>query len=244
MPMGALLQEPAAVYMRTILIQIDAGQTQGFPGAPPAVTPTAPHSASSRVAAPRWRKVSVVSTRGFTGGFVTYLFDGTRISVPSMSSRPQDSFNYDRIEVLKGPASVLFGEGGIGGAVNSVPKRPDRSQSGSEALIAVGALGSLRLGVGSGGAIDTGGAWRLDVSHNRSDGWVDRNRSELSHLTSGVSFAVNPRLKLEASLDLLHDDIASYWGTPLMPRLFAGQPTDVVSTTDDRVVDRRTIETN
>jgi iron complex outermembrane receptor protein len=187
---------------------------------------------------------SVVSTRGFTGGFVTYLFDGTRISVPSMSSRPQDSFNYDRIEVLKGPASVLFGEGGIGGAVNFVPKRPDRSQSGSEALIAVGALGSLRLGVGSGGVIDTGGAWRLDVSHNRSDGWVDRNRSELSHLTSGVSFEVNPRLKLEASLDLLHDDIASYWGTPLIPRLFAGQPTDVVSTTDDRVVDRRTIATN
>jgi iron complex outermembrane receptor protein len=187
---------------------------------------------------------SVASTRGFTGGFLTYLFDGSRVSVPSMSSRPQDTFNYERIEVLKGPASVLFGEGGIGGAVNFVAKRPDRNRSGTEALVALGSLDALRLGVGSGGAFGPIGAWRIDLSHNRSDGWVDRNRTELTHLTSGVAFDVSSALRLDVSLDILRDDIDAYWGTPLVPRAFAAEPTDVVATADDRVIDRRTIKIN
>ena len=37
---------------------------------------------------------------------------------------PFDTWGIDRIEVLKGPSSVLCGEGGIGGAINIIPKAP------------------------------------------------------------------------------------------------------------------------
>jgi len=186
----------------------------------------------------------VASTRGFHSGFLTYLFDGSRVGVPSMTSRPQDSFHYERIEVLKGPASVLHGEGGIGGAVNFVTKRPDRRRIGSEALLGVGSRNSLRVAAGRGGLLGATGAWRLDLSHQRGDGWVQRSRSELSHLTSGVAFDLSPAWKLEMSLDLLHDDMQGYWGTPLVPRAVAAEPTAAVSTADDRVVDRRLARTN
>jgi iron complex outermembrane receptor protein len=187
---------------------------------------------------------SVVSTRGFTGGFVSYLFDGDRVSTASMSSRPQDSFNYDRIEVLKGPASVLFGEGGIGGAVNFVAKRPDRNRGRSEALFSYGSYESLRAGVGTGGALGSG-AYRIDVSHNRrGDGWVDRTGQQLTHLTSGLNFNLTSKLALDLSFDYLQDDIESYWGTPLVPLAFATEASGAVTDAGGRVLDRRIARNN
>jgi len=186
----------------------------------------------------------IASTRGFTGGFITYLFDGGRVSTPTMSNRPQDSFNYERIEVLKGPASVLYGEGGIGGAVNFVPKQADRRSPGTEALLSYGSFGSVRAGVGTGGVLGEAGAYRFDFSHNRSKGWVERTDSKSDHLTAAVSFALAPAVKLDLSLDYLRDDIGAYFGTPLVPRAFAAEPTDVVSDSAGRVIDRRLARTN
>ena len=186
----------------------------------------------------------IASTRGFTGGFITYLFDGARVSTPTMSNRPQDSWNYERIEVLKGPSSVLFGEGGIGGAVNFVPKQPNRNAAGAEALLSYGSYGAVRAGFGLGGAVGETGAYRLDLSHNQSDGWIERTGQKSDHLTAAVDFALLPSLKLGLSVDYLKDDIHAYWGTPLVPASFAAEPTNVVSDSAGRVIDRRLARTN
>ena len=37
---------------------------------------------------------------------------------------PYDTWSAQRIEVLRGPASVLYGEGAIGGAINVISKQP------------------------------------------------------------------------------------------------------------------------
>lgn len=187
----------------------------------------------------------LASTRGFSGGFLTYLFDGVRISTPTMSSRPQDSWNYERIEVLKGPASVLYGEGGIGGAVNFVSKQPDRNNPGSEALLSYGSFNTSRAAIGSGGALGENAAYRFDFSHQQSDGHVDRGGQKLDHLTTGVAFAPAPRVKVDLSLDYLRDDVQAYNGTPLVSGSFAGgNATSVVSTSDGRVIDRRMVNRN
>ena len=187
----------------------------------------------------------LASTRGFNGGFLTYLFDGVRISTPTMSSRPQDSWNYERIEVLKGPASVLYGEGGIGGAVNFVSKQPDRRNPGSEALLSYGSFNTSRAAVGNGGALGENAAYRFDVSHQQSDGHVDRAGQKLDHLTTGLAFELAPRIKLDLSLDYLRDDVEAYSGTPLVAASFAGgNATSVVSTSDGRVIDRRMANRN
>ena len=186
----------------------------------------------------------IASTRGFTGGFITYLFDGGRVSTPTMSNRPQDSFNCERIEVLKGPSSVLYGEGGMGGAVNFVPKQAGRKPSGTEVLLSYGSFGSVRAGVGTGGVLGESAAYRVDLSHNQSKGWVERSDSKSDHLTAAVNFALTPVVKLDLSLDYLRDDISAYWGTPLVPVSFAAEPTDVVSDSAGRVIDKRLAHTN
>ncbi|TAG46127.1 MAG: TonB-dependent siderophore receptor [Betaproteobacteria bacterium] len=188
---------------------------------------------------------SVVSTRGFVGGFVTYLFDGDRIATAGMSSRPQDTFNYERIEVLKGPSSVLFGEGGIGGSVNFVTKRPDRSAAGFEGVLAYGSYDSLRAGVGTGGSFGPDSGYRLDFSHQyQGDGWVGRTGHKLSHFTSGVNFKLTPNVSVDFSLDYLNDDVKSYWGTPLIPAAFATEASNAVIDSTGRVLDRRIARNN
>ncbi len=186
----------------------------------------------------------ISSTRGFTAGFLNYLYDGTRVSTPTMSSRPQDTWNYERIEVLKGPASVLFGEGGIGGAINFVTKRADRNNPGQQAMLAYGSFGSLRAGLGAGGTLGQAGAYRVDFSYNRSDGWIDRSAQRLDHLTSSLSFDLSSTLKLDLALDALQDNIQSYWGTPLVPASFASRPTTVVRDSSGRVIDRSLARSN
>lgn len=186
----------------------------------------------------------VASTRGFTGGFITYLFDGGRVSTPTMSNRPQDSWNYERIEVLKGPASVLYGEGGIGGAVNFVPKQPDRQAPGAQALLSYGSHGALRAAVGLGGALGDSGAYRVDYSRNQSDGWRPRSGSRMDHLTGALAFRPAADLRLDLSADWMRDALEADYGVPLVSAAFATEPTGVVSDGAGRVIDRRLTRLN
>lgn len=182
---------------------------------------------------------SVGSTRGFTTGFVSYLFDGSRVGTASMTSRPQDTWNYERVEILKGPASVLYGEGAIGGIVNFVTRRPDRNNPAREAMLSYGSFHTVRAAAGLGTAVGEEGALRLDYSHQQSKGYIERNRQRMDNLTLGYATRLARDVKLELSMDYLHDDALAYQGSVLVPAGFATQPTGVVSDTAGRVLDRR-----
>lgn len=108
-----------------------------------------------------------------------------------MSARTQDTWNYERIEVLKGPASIMYGEGAIGGAINFVTKRPDRSNSVSEALLSYGSFGALRAGFGINRPIGETSAIRIDYSHQQTDGFIDRNKQKYDHLTMAFATALS-----------------------------------------------------
>lgn len=51
--------------------------------------------------------------------------DGMRDIFSYYASITSDPYNFERVEIVRGPASVLFGQGSIGGLVNLVSKRPD-----------------------------------------------------------------------------------------------------------------------
>lgn len=130
----------------------------------------------------------VHSMRGFSSNDISHLHNGIRITSPGMSTRPLDTFNLDRIEVLKGPASVLYGNGALAGAINFVSKKPSRDAVESEFYLSHGSFNTQRVGFGSGG---TTGAenlfYRFDVSQQNSDGYIDRSGFEYKNYseTSG-----------------------------------------------------------
>lgn len=67
--------------------------------------------------------------RGLTGEQILLLMDGIRLNNATTRSGPTqylnlvDPFLVDRIEVLRGPGSVMYGSDALGGVVNVVPRR-------------------------------------------------------------------------------------------------------------------------
>ncbi|KAG1286073.1 hypothetical protein G6F64_014216 [Rhizopus arrhizus] len=122
--------------------------------------------------------LSALSSRGFTdGASVMRLYDGLRQYGGVGITFPFDTWSIERIEVLRGPASVIHGDGAIGGVINIVPKKPSRGAIENEVSVTVGSEDTARLGFGSGGALTPALAYRLDMSGNYSAGWVDRGRN-------------------------------------------------------------------
>ncbi len=69
-----------------------------------------------------------VSLRGSTSSQVLVLLDGTRLNssrdgLVDFSLVPMD--NIDRVEIVRGGASTLYGTGAIGGVINIITKKPD-----------------------------------------------------------------------------------------------------------------------
>ena len=92
--------------------------------------------------------------RGFYN--TVYLIDGVRDERSTINSYPLgDLYNVDRLEVLKGPASVLYGYAATGGVVNITRRVPtDKFTLGAH--IRGGSLGYFDLGTHVGGKIADG----------------------------------------------------------------------------------------
>ncbi len=61
--------------------------------------------------------------------------DGMRDIFSYYASITSDPYNFSRVEIIRGPASVLFGQGSIGGLVNLVSKTPDFDTRGEISLV-------------------------------------------------------------------------------------------------------------
>ena len=188
------------------------------------------------------------SMRGFTNNQIRLLNDGLLTGPANMTSRPRDTWNLDRIEILKGPASVLYGEGAIAGAINFVTKRPVREVQGTETFLSYGSFNTTRAAVGSGGRLGTDKLhYRVDLSYQNSDNFLGVQRAPYTYwnATSALLYDVTSRLSVELSFDLTFDRSKPYFGTPLVPSSFATQGVNgVVSTLDGRTVDRRMLRQN
>ncbi|PIK73457.1 TonB-dependent siderophore receptor, partial [Methylobacterium frigidaeris] len=158
------------------------------------------------------------TARGFAGaGSVQQLYDGTRLYVGAGTvTFPFDTWSAERIEVLRGPASVLYGEGAIGGIINVVPKKPVFVPVG-EARAAIGSDGVARLALDTGGPVGEDLAYRFNLSGNRADGWVkpDGDFRNLA-LSAAVTWRAAPDLSVTLSHDLGANEPARYWGSPLV----------------------------
>lgn len=155
--------------------------------------------------------------RGFVGhGSVLQLVDGVRLfPTAGTISFPTDPWNVERIDVLSGPASVLYGQGSLGGAINIVTKKPsDMTRYDLEA--SYGSDNTIHLAAGAGGPLGDQLAYRADVSYRSSDGWIERGDSD--------SLAIGAALRYTPTEDLTFTLRADYgvlnptqeWGTPLI----------------------------
>jgi iron complex outermembrane recepter protein len=180
------------------------------------------------------------SMRGFTGNQITFLSNGLYVGPSNMTSRPQNAFNLQSVEVLKGPASVLYGQGAVGGAINVTRKAPQFGKPAFDLLAAAGSYGGVSLGFGGGGELSRQVGARFDLSYTSTDGFVDNSPANTLNATGSLLWKPSDSLDVLFSLDYAEDEPSPYWGTPLVPRSFASQPLDILGGADGRTVDART----
>ncbi len=182
------------------------------------------------------------SMRGFTENQITILRNGIWLGPGSMSGRPQNGFNLDRIELLKGPASVLHGQGAIAGTLNMVTKKPSQNGETSwENLVSYGRFNTIKLGSGVGGQLHDTLWYRADISHSSSDGYVNDAASRSLNVTGTLLWKPLEDFEVTLGFDYLKDRLPNYWGTLLVSKAFGTKPLKgVVETTDGRTIDKRT----
>ncbi|HWK49392.1 MAG TPA: TonB-dependent receptor plug domain-containing protein, partial [Steroidobacter sp.] len=182
--------------------------------------------------------VGAASMRGFQRS-INYLYDGVRMANSDVGVRNWDAWSFERIEVIKGPASVTSGEGALAGAINFVPRRPRLGKTSGEVLASYASQDSARLAGDLNLPLGESVALRGDVSYARSAGWVDDTDSESIAGTLSLLIQPNDRLTVLLSADRFEDDFATaYYGTPLVSAAVARDPSSAVSGSSGLVLDK------
>ncbi len=186
------------------------------------------------------------SIRGFTSNQITLLRDGIWLGPANMTNRPQNACNLEQIELIRGPASGLHGQGAVAGAINAVTKKANSQNFyNHNAEITYGRWDSYQVCAGSGGPITDSLFYRLDISEHGSDGFVDDMDPESTNINGSFLWQAADDLSVAFSIDYLEDDLPNYWGTPLVP---ASVGTDrihgVIETAAGEVLDDRTRDEN
>lgn len=155
------------------------------------------------------------STRGFTGtNSVGIAEDGVRLGVASSTTPyPANSWGYERVEVLRGPASIVYGTGTVGATANVVRKQPTR-ETVREVLVGAGSHGSSKLGLGMGGALSDTLSYRLDAYGHYTNGEFDMARASGGKLMSTLRWQPTAALRFELLADVSDEKPARYFGTP------------------------------
>lgn len=156
--------------------------------------------------------------RGFNGqGSVLQLYNGVRLFPNNGSiSFPSDPWNVERIEVLSGPASVLYGQGALGGAVNIIPRAPNSDRYEFDAEAGYGSQNSWHIAAGAGGPISPKLSFRADISYRESDGYVDRGDNDNLAISGALQFEPTETFKLTLRNDFGEANPMKYFGTPLI----------------------------
>ena len=138
----------------------------------------------------------------------------------------RDLSNIERIEILKGPASVLYGRGSSGGLINRVSKKP--GTEGGEIVVSYGSWEDKR------GEIDLGHVFtgndvavRLTGAIERSDSYRDQGFLRREAIAPSVLFAPSDRTRILLQADYLRDRRVTDNGIPA----FQGRPVDVRAST-------------
>ena len=161
---------------------------------------------------------TALSARGFSGhGSVMTLFDGSRMYAGAgTQSFPVDPWMVERIDVIRGPASVLYGEGATGAVINVIPKKPFTGEIRNHLRLGYGSYDRQQLGLDSGGSLSERLSYRVTLNRQESNGWVDRGDSKNLAMSAALRFDASDDLSFTLAHERGDADPMNYFGTPLI----------------------------
>ncbi|MGY8837649.1 MAG: TonB-dependent siderophore receptor [Enterobacterales bacterium] len=147
---------------------------------------------------------SGVTFRGFRDD-ANVFYDGVRGDPYSGFGVPQ-LFNVERVEVLKGPASALYGGGEPGGMINYVTKKPSYLEK-RELKLTLGNYNTRGASLDMTGGLSDTMAYRLGGFYEEQDSFRNNADSKNTELTGGLLFDLSDSTTLTTSIDYIKQDL-------------------------------------
>lgn len=118
--------------------------------------------------------LSTISIRGANAGHTLVLVDGVELNLPSESSNLYDFANLnvetvDRVEILRGPQSTLYGSEALAGVVNIISKKGIGKPT-VNLVSEVGSYNSFKGAAGLSGSYDDFN-YLVSLTHTQTDGF-------------------------------------------------------------------------
>ncbi len=125
----------------------------------------------------------------------------------------RDLYNLERVEVLKGPAGMIFGRGGAGGVVNLATKKPvfERILDGT---LTLGSYNQLRSTVDVGGKWGESAAFRLNAMVEGANSFRAGADLRRYAINPSVTLVPGANTALTFSYERIHDDRTADRGFP------------------------------
>lgn len=149
------------------------------------------------------------SIRGFEAAYGSVYLDGLLNEAGGGGSN-NELAGLESIEVVKGPASSLFGGGPLGGIVNLVSKRPDDTRDFLDVQLSTGSYNLVEGMIDANMRLASDGALtaRLVALYRDSDAFVNNAGYNRLYLQPSLSWRAGPdtRLTVIATLKRDHDN--------------------------------------
>ncbi|HEY9094355.1 MAG TPA: TonB-dependent siderophore receptor, partial [Hydrogenophaga sp.] len=153
--------------------------------------------------------------RGFSLGTAGIFMDGLLTSGRSYAA-PIEPYGLERLEVLRGPASVLYGQSPPGGMVNAVSKRPTKEAL-REVGFEIGSYNRQQIKADLGGALDSDGEWsyRLTMLARDANTRLDHDKDNRLYIAPALTWQPNADTQLTLMARHQKDDQQYAWQNQL-----------------------------
>lgn len=142
-----------------------------------------------------------IRIRGMSGNATQVFMNGISVNSPSLGTADVGRLplnNIERIELVKGPGSLLYGSGAMGGIVNIITKRPKRGEMDFKASAGYGSNDTYRLAAEQGMFAFGDFGYYLTANRRETDGF--RDNGDLIHNDVSLKLILDKGDKLDISL--------------------------------------------
>ncbi|MGO2006984.1 TonB-dependent siderophore receptor [Vreelandella alkaliphila] len=149
-------------------------------------------------------------------GFPVYenYRDGSKFQANTFDGQ-QELYGLERLEVLRGASSVLYGVSSPGGVVNAVSKRPTNEPL-REVNVQAGSYDRRQISADFSDALDEDGVWsyRLTMLHRDSNTFIDHVPDDRTYIAPAFKWQPNENTSLTLLSEYQRDQSVYFWGLP------------------------------
>lgn len=163
--------------------------------------------------------------RGFDVGPYAVFRDGLSQRTVDFSGFKAEPYGLERIEVMKGASSVLYGQNGADGLVNLTTKRPTKDPLYS-AYAGYGSHNTYEVGLDAGGPLDKEGIWTYRLTGLFRDGHegVDFSKNDRVFIAPAITWSPSADTSLTVFANYQWDKLPPNAFLPVASPLHPGLP--------------------